>query len=473
MKTICRLGTLPLVFTFLFSSVAHSQNPERRGLGTVPLPTIRTLAVKPLDAIPTPIDARRSLFVTDTTIVSSFTFADVMNALAQDSPDKKVTKESLFTQWWDTANDRTNGLGVGPNCAKDAHTINDFAYQCPRAEGVQAKNNPFSGAAESGYSAIALSNRFDLITLPKDGGADCGEYRIVFARNSGITNPLNRNLIIFEAVLPNPKPNGKDLSGCLPIAEFWANLSNVKDQKERAKKLHDFYFKGLPGFSAVVRAKNYGDATTKAKGQIRTNQFMQFNWMLREFVLDSSSGSLLMKPVTVKSNPAGILFNEKSQHAKGSEFRNAFLDQISSLEENDINQFNMASLSGTFDSGESEVVSNKNDPKDPNNYVSQLSNSPQFTSAIKSKVASTSLTARDIVARSQALSCAGCHRLSNGVALGGGITWPSSLDFTHQTEGAKEPSPDGGDRFVISRALTDVFLPHRKAVLENFIAKGK
>ena len=34
-----------------------------------------------------------------------------------------------------------------------------------------------------GYTAIAFSNRFDL--ADKDRGQHCGEFRIVFARNSG------------------------------------------------------------------------------------------------------------------------------------------------------------------------------------------------------------------------------------------------------------------------------------------------
>ena len=38
---------------------------------------------------------------------------------------------------------------------------------------------------EDGYTAIAFSNRFDL--ADKDRGLHCGEYRIVFAKNSGFT----------------------------------------------------------------------------------------------------------------------------------------------------------------------------------------------------------------------------------------------------------------------------------------------
>ena len=67
-----------------------------------------------------------------------------------------------------------------------------------------------------------------------------------------------------------------------------------------------------------------------------------------------------------------------------------------------------------------------------------------------------------------AMSCAGCHQLSNGKALGGGLVWPSSLQFTHVSEAQRETGPEG-QRFRVSPALTDVFLPRRKAVLETFV----
>jgi len=71
----------------------------------------------------------------------------------------------------------------------------------------------FGVSTPATYTAIALSNRFDLTTPPSKGGGDCGEYRIVFERNSGAADPKNRNLIIFEAVLPNPHPSPEFAQG--------------------------------------------------------------------------------------------------------------------------------------------------------------------------------------------------------------------------------------------------------------------
>ena len=52
--------------------------------------------------------------------------------------------------------------------------------------------------------------------------------------------------------------------------------------------------------------------------------------------------------------------------------------------------------------------------------------------------------------------------------LGGGLAWPGSLGFTHVTEQQTEPG-DGDERFVISPALVNAFLPVRKQVLDDFL----
>jgi hypothetical protein len=68
------------------------------------------------------------------------------------------------------------------------------------------------------------------------------------------------------------------------------------------------------------------------------------------------------------------------------------------------------------------------------------------------------------------MSCAGCHRLSNGVAIGGGLAWPPSLGFTHVSERDVDVEIVGGvARYLISPALVDALLPHRKAILEDFL----
>ena len=79
---------------------------------------------------------------------------------------------------------------------------------------------------------------------------------------------------------------------------------------DRGKALHDFFLKGLPNdgsiqssttTSASLRALHGGPAS----GQIRTNQFMESRWTLREF--KTYGGSIV--PATVKSNPGNDLFS--------------------------------------------------------------------------------------------------------------------------------------------------------------------
>ena len=76
-----------------------------------------------------------------------------------------------------------------------------------------------------------------------------------------------------------------------------------------------------------------------------------------------------------------------------------------------------------------------------------------------------------IVLRAQALSCAGCHRLSTTApdnGLGNGMIWPASLGFVHVSEQLMET--DVPTRFRISDALKNAFLPARKANIEKYLA---
>jgi hypothetical protein len=156
-------------------------------------------------------------------------------------------------------------------------------------------------------------------------------------------------------------------------------------------------------------------------------------------------------------------------HPKGSNFRSAFLQQVASLQLNDINRLNMNALSEAFNAFDS-------DAQDANktNYANQFANSPNFSASIQSTLTAggSTLTPADIVARAQAMSCAGCHQFSSNKSLGGGLTWPASLGFVHVTENQTEAAPDGpagSQRYVISPALVNVFLPRRQQVLQLFL----
>ena len=450
------------------------RSPERRGIGLLPLDDAQAMKAPGSKAL----DARRSLAVTDQAILARFSYEEVMTRLAEQSGVPGLTALRLHQEWWDTQR-AAPGLGLGgPHCddqrLTDGQTaLNGFPYACSRAEGTQADENPFVDVETNpgAYFPVGLFNRFDLAAAD---GSDCGEYRIAFARRSGIDNARSRNLIIFEAVLPNPQPR-LGLWGCRPVARFWASLSAEPDPAVRAEALRRFYFKGLPGgFVPVIHASNFGLAEGRPTGQVRTNQFMQFGWTLREFRLrqrcDEGTCMVRFEPETVKDNPTGLLFGTRTAHPLTEEFQqSAFPAQVASLAQGDLLRFSM-DLEDRFNTGQSQSTGTDNSyifllglPSAPNPLRTRLQEELDARGI--------ALTPTQVVARAQALSCAGCHQLSTRADLGGGLTWPSkssAFGFVHINERALEEGPSG-PRYPLSEAVTGTFLPHRQQVLEAFL----
>jgi hypothetical protein len=437
---------------------------DRTGIGMLP-PKPRPEEA-PLSA---PIDIRRSLAVTEKSILARFGGRRVFSKLVADNAGAGFTPEQLFRQLWDTQNPAPGqpDLPGMPHCTDNANTLNGFPYVCRPSEGGQAR--PDSVINLDSYAAVGLYNRFDL--APADG-SNCGEYRIVLARLP--SSPGNRNFINFEAVLPNPTPE-LGLEGCRPVASFWGGLSSEADPVARADKLESFYFTGLPGFEPVVDMNHYGN-NPNGLGQVRTNQLLRGGpdappvpWMMREFKLVSDCASLpsctlKFVPATVKTNPFGGLFNPASTDARAPDFQSHFLTQVEGLALNDLNRFNYG-VPDRFNAGQNDSQT----PGVVDDYLAQFGPGPSpFHQAIGQELAriGSTLTPRDIVARAQALSCGGCHQRNSGRPVGGGLTWPASANFVHSTE-HDDPADPG--RFAISPALRDQFLPLRKTVLESFL----
>jgi alpha-tubulin suppressor-like RCC1 family protein len=436
-------------------------HPERRGIGLLP-------PAAPMRAATVTVDTRRSLVVTEQAIVSTLTFKEVMDQLAAQSGVPGLTGLGLFRQFWDTQNPKP-GQGPGAHCddqvdANGNPLFNGYPYQCRPGEGAQAQADPFTNPqSNDAYITTGFFNRFD--TAPADG-SDCGEYRIVFAKRSGASNPLNRNHIIFEAVLPNPRPE-LGLEGCLPVARFWQGLSTNDDLASRAAALKQFYLQGLPGFPPVVHINHYGADTTRPSGQIRTNMFMQQNWMLREFRLQKTCGpssctALQTVIVTDKVNPFGGLFNPASTHPLAADFRAFLPGQVELLANPDINVFSYG-MPDRFNTAQSDAEGPEND------YSLQFGTGGTLKQALQAELTriGSPLTPEHIVQRAKVLSCAGCHQFSNNANIGAAQPWPASLGFVHISE-STENGPEGV-RYRLSPALVTVLLPHRKAVFEAFL----
>ena len=422
----------------------------------------------------TTIDVRRSLAVTEQTILSRFSLQRVLTQLATQSAVPGLTATALFQQWWDTQNPGP-GLYPGPHCDDTVtppigSTINGYPYLCRNgAEGAQASCDPFATDSTCAYIPIGLFNRYD---QAPENGAHCGEYRIVYAKVSGINSTSDRNLLIFEAALPNPHPQ-QGLKGCQQIIDTWANLTPENDIQARAAALEGFYFSGQGVVSPVVSISNYGDNALGA-GQIRTNQFSNTatGWSLREFkLLRSCSGnscsSMRFVPVTNKNNSFGPLFDPSTTYATAPAFRSFFPSQVSNLNASSIPGLDI-STPDTFNTAQSQA---SGAAAAEMRYSVQFGTGPSsLRTDIQTQLSAlgSALTPDDIVARAQTQSCAGCHRLSNNVALGGGLTWPSSLGFTHVTE--RQTEVVGGEtRFVLSDTLVNQLLPARKAIFEDYL----
>ncbi|MET0357449.1 MAG: hypothetical protein ABW044_11770 [Cellvibrio sp.] len=405
------------------------------------------------------IDSERSLFVHDLATLNEadFSLTHVFGQLADQfnriNPSAPVDGIQLFARFWDTQNLAPGFVNEGPKCTG---TLNGFPNECRPQEGIQAQiPEDFIGA----YVPLALVNRFDL--RDKNNFTDCGESRIIF----GLTNRSGRNFIIFEAQIPNPTPGVA--SGCKPIANFWKNLSAEPDATLRANALHDFYFNGLPEHNVrpVIDIRNFAQNT----GQIRTNQFMGFSWVLKEFKAAVENGHSIIKPVTVKANPFGEFFNNGKLDGIAVDFRNQFLNYMNSLLINDLSTFSLTIQSDGHNNGQSHASGFEMAENNFMNHSNQGINQ-DFMNAIgvRSGQLGSSLSANQIINRATAMTCGGCHQpasfgLTAPDSVGNGQSWPNTLGFTHISEFAFNGS------FPISPALQDVFLPARKTDLEAFI----
>jgi len=427
---------------------------------------------------PPVIDARRSLAVTDVELLKRFPLKRVMDQLASDAKVKGVSGIELFRRWWDTQNPKPGLLNRGPHCddqvdAQGRPSLNGFPYDCRPgpSEGAQASCTSFDDPA-CNYIPIGLFNRFDL--APEDGST-CGEHRIIYAKTTGQTVRSDRNLVIFEAVVQNPFPF-LGVQGCRRLIEAWAELSSIGSQKERGERLERLYFKGLWPFPPIVRTASYGD-NDKGLGQIRTNQFMittaPFIWTLREFKIERTCSrgrcDVQFMPATVKNNPIGVLFGDRGADPRVAAYQTQLVrDNVGSLAATSIGDISMATPD-TFNAAQSHSSGSKE--MDFASYFATQKKGLRLELWRALGTLGSDVTPEQLLARVRTQTCAGCHQLSNGEDLGGGLFWPPSLGFVHVSEEAPE-TVDGVVRYRISPLLISSFLPVRERVMIDFLKEN-
>ena len=430
-------------------------------------------------SLPVALDMRRSFAVTDHAILDGFSFERVMNSLVERSGVPGMTATRLYQQWLDTQNPKPGLVAAdAPHCddflIDGKPSFNGFPRHCPTREGAFATAKPF---VPRQFIPLAIINRFDMTATD---GSNCGQYRLIYARQSrgeGFSIPelLSNDTLhfIFEAVLPNPKPeNG--MAACRPVAQFWAELSAVGSIAERRARLEEFFFVGLPGFAPVVQPEHYSKATG---GGIRSfhwtataggnPQFYQFRL---EKTCDAAGCRLLMEPDVLQNTPLGKLFDAGSDTPEGRRFRDNFIEQVKTLAIEDVNRFFM-DLPREFLVAESDPLGGLP------NYIFHL---PYFSGLItfegqeferrisaELKRIGSKFKPLEIIQRASSQTCFGCH-----VTAAGALPFPQPFNlFQHVNERAQEQG-ESGLRYSISPAMRDVFIPHRMEILRKFLAAG-
>jgi len=331
---------------------------------------------------------------------------------------------------------------------------------------------------------VGVFNRLDTAPL---NGDHCGEYRIVYA------NPENtiqgRFFTIFEAAIPNPQPS-KGIQGCQPIAEFWASLADpVLTDDERVIRLEEFFYQGIEvessGQTISIEPAVSFSHYARELGQVRTNQFIDSLWQLREFktTQDDDSGNVKFAVETVKNNALTEFYNLESDFPTddpqnlqlfdtlSGEFQPIFsstlMDELTSADAT-------AQDANALINGISMVV-----PNEFNEFQSGAQNFSKDNILLEAGAALRAginhklneintagiptITEGHILARAEAMSCGGCHELATGEEIGtlndgSSVKWPRTLGFVHINEGGN-----------LSPALQDVFLPARETVLKGFV----
>ena len=415
-----------------------------------------------------PLDARRSLVVTDQAILDGFSFDRVMNAIVARS-GTRTTALRLYQQLFDTQNPKpglvaTDAAHCDDYLVAGKPAFNGLPRRCPTDEGALARTDPF---VNGDYIPLALTNRFDL--TPVDG-SNCGQYRIIFARKTNST--FSRLHFIFEAVLPNPNPS-EGIAGCRPVAQFWADLSSVSSINERRARLDRFFFTGLDGFDPVIDPDHYSAASG---GGIRTmhNSNMPLRNRFYQFRLAKRGDQLLAEPDVLQNMPLGRFFDATYDTPAARGFRDAFVADVRNLAIRDENLYFMniprEFLLGESNPGQSEIDVVFEIPFITSQFTPEgLAFSARISSELRK--AGSNLSPLEIVTRANQLACTGCHFFRGNVGEGNGSA-PIAVEFYQQISESFIEAGEAGPRFAISRTMRDVFIPHRMEILRNFLISG-
>jgi hypothetical protein len=399
------------------------------------------------------LDPRRVLLETDLNATGQIDLGSVFQALATNggmAADPNLIYQQVYESYASAANAFiTDAIHCGDEMTNGVPTLNGYPIDCDRIEHNHVND-------EGNFFATAFVNRMD---LAPENGAHCGQQRLIFTNQS---NARGRAFMILEAQIPNPNPD-LGIQGCAPLAEFWREQNDMSDAGARGARLAQAFLSGDPGlldagFGPFMTATNL----TVGSGQIRTNQFDQSPWTLREFKLALDGQNIKAVPFPTSEAPFGGLWNEAIALPHGDDCRQSFLDAADQLMTNDPSQ-----MSFVVDHACNDAESRNDSSQD---YDSQLGSG--FRAQLEARLAGSGLTADDFANRAQfAGSCIGCHEEATGKFLGNYVFAPFSNEFVHVQEfpiqcGKSDPNDLC---FQPSPALLQVFLPSRLQVMGQIL----
>lgn len=415
----------------------------------------------------------RSFEITDKSILAPFTLDRVLAQLIARSGVAGLTGPQLLRQLFDTQNPRP-GLAdpSAPHCddtlIAGVASFNGFPRRCPTPEGKLAAT-PF---AADEYFPLGIANRFDL--TPPDG-ANCGQYRLIFARKSSVAE--ERVHLIFEAVLPNPHPE-QGLAACRPVAQFWADLSAVDSMSERSRRLQAFFFVGLEGFAPVIDPALYrSGGGVRAFEQSAGAPAIRFYQFRLEKDCTSGMCTLRFVPDVLENMPFARLFNASIDSAQGRAFRDEFVRNVATLAAADVNLFFM-NIPREY------LIAESNPLDDEPAFIydvpfSRAKTTPEgiaFRGRIQAELdrIGSRLTPEQIVTRAEHQNCVGCHAFGR-LDLGEGVQLVDSFNRFQVISEDELRDGEGGpsSRFGVMPVAEQQFIPNRMAILRDFLATGK
>lgn len=448
-----------------------------------PWPQTETLCNRQI-SVPEVKSDSRALIVTDPAALARLQLGEVLQQFLTLHGEKFLTPQELMQRLFDTSNDTASARfqnNYHCDSGENPAYANGKAAFCPRAEGKLAESTGFfkEGDPDQFYP-VAVVNRIDLMTP----FTDCGQYRIVYAKRSGLTDPNNRVFLILEGTLPTVDAdfNEQGTIMCQDIAEFWSDLDAETDTAKMADKLHTFFLDGIPNRGPVIVPSNFGFGGLTGTGyygttgQVRLSQHVNGEWEYRELHLGTSPGSdpidgpLQLVPAPVGNNPIPALFDAATSEAmypQAPNFPSAFAElAVPVLAVNDVFAMSMSILPEDL-SGESVLGGPA-----VNDYAAAAAENTTLRQVVDDAIkmglyskdcpSDDPLNAEAILNRATVESCAGCHAPTQFLGaerkLGCGMTWPESLNPTHIDEHG-----------AISPAMKDTFLPHRAKVMTRVL----